>query len=199
MIGPLPVPDHSTPELAGPNMPVHVEQEGQSVFNVKVYDKVTNSILDVVYRDDTSLHPGKYLFGIMINRVMALLTTLVKTMQGVAVLQSDKLAFFTKMQQANTAQMNSVHTFVINNRDAYVSVKGDGQNSTESLARQALNQTNSAYIQQIQANNNMIANSAKQQQTNINQTQEAVTACSNQLTSILQQLRSINSAVSQAK
>jgi hypothetical protein len=187
------LPNHSTPEAAGPNQPIHEESIGQSLFTVQVLDKETNEIKDVTYTDPSTLHPGKYLMGIMLNRIMDLLITMVKTMQNVAVQQAQKMTFFTKMQNANTAQMNSVHTFTLNNSDpVYISGRGDDEN----VNRQALNQTNTTYIEQIRANNNLIANTAKQIQTNINQTQDAVNQQSNMLTSLIQQLRSINSSIS---
>src|SRR5205085_742835 len=113
----IPLPDHTTEAGAGDNQPIHVESIGQSLFEVKVLNKDTGQIDTVVYEDPTSVHPGKYLMGVMMNRLMNLLIMMVKTMQTVAVQQSQKLTFFSKMQNANTAQMNTVHTFVLNNND----------------------------------------------------------------------------------
>lgn len=189
----IPLPDHTTAAGAGPNQPIHTETIGQSEFLVKVLNPQTGQLEDKIYEDPTSLHPGKYLMGIIMSRVINLLIIMVKTMQKVAVEQSQKLSFFSQMQNANTAQMNSVHTFVLNNSDpTYISARGDEQNTN----RQALNQSNSTYIEQIRANNNLIANTAKQIQTNVNQTQDAVNQQSNMLTSLIQQIRSINSSVS---
>lgn len=185
------LPDH-TVDGGGPGQPIHEESIGQSQFTVTNLNSATNTLEDVTYTDGTSLHPGKYLMGIMLNRIMDLLITMVKTMQSVAVQQSQKLSFFSKMQNANTAQMNSVHTFVLNGPEPdFISARGDDQN----VNRQALNQANSTYIEQIRANNNLTANTAKQIQTNVNQTQDAVNQQSNMLTSLIQQLRSINSTI----
>lgn len=192
----LPLPDH-TVDGGGPNQPIHEESIGQSQFEVQALVKNPNTnqleLETVVYKDPSTVHPGKYLLGIMMSRILNLLIAMTKTMSSLAVQQSQKLSFFSKMQNANTAQMNSVHTFVMNNSDpAYISAKGDDQNTF----RQALNQVNSTYIEQIRANNNLVANTAKQIQTNINQTQDAVNQQSNMLTSLIQQVRSINSSIS---
>lgn len=165
---------------------------GSATLTVPFLDPTTNTIQTQTYTDNSSINDGKYLLGVELGRVMKLLTTLIGTMQGVAVAQAGKINFFTQMQNANTDLMNSVHTFVSGNQDAYVSVTGDDDIDTD---RQALNQSNTSYIQQIQANNNLISNAAKQQQTNLNQTQQSVTQMSNQLTSILTQLQTIASTI----
>lgn len=179
----------------GPNQPLHSEEIGQSQFTVQVLDKTDPDnpvIVDKTYEDPTSLHPGKYLLGLQLNRVMNLLIEMVATLQKVAVQQSQKLSFFSQMQNANTAQMNSVHTWVLNDSaPTFISGSGDDQNTN----RQSLNQSNTGYIQAIKANNDLIANTAKQIQTNVNQTQDAVSQQSNMLTSLIQQLRSINSSI----
>lgn len=188
------LPDHSTGPLAGDNQPIHVESVGQSEFTVQVLNKQTHALDSVVYTDPSTVHPGKYLMGVMMSRIINLLITMVKTMQSIAVQQSQKLSFFSKMQNVNTAQMNSVHTFALNNPgDAtYIAEKSDDANTF----RQSLNQSNSTFIERIRANNNLVANTAKQIQTNVNQTQDAVNQQSNMMTSLIQQIRSINSSVS---
>lgn len=188
----FPLPDHEV-DGGGPNQPLHKETIGQSIFPVKVLNKETGLLEDVVHEDPTTLHPGKYLMGIMIIRVMNLLITMSKTLERVAVFQAEKLSFFSKMQNANTALMNTVHTFVLNNSDPiYISGKETEQNT----ARQNLNQKMTGDIEEIKATNNLYTNTAKQVQTNVNQTQDKVSQQSNMLTSLIQQMRSINSAIS---
>lgn len=158
------------------------------------YEDDTRSTLTIdgkSYTDTTSLHTGKYVVGVMIQRVMSLLAIMIETMQSVAVTQSDKLNFFTKMQQATTEQMNTIHTFQANNSDAFVS-----EDSTEmNTKRQDMNTDSTNAVQSLQAYVNTLSNKAKTIQTQINQTQEAVSQQSNMLTSLIQQARSIASAI----
>lgn len=169
---------------------------GQKTFTVPVLDKATNTIIDKTYTDPTSLNQGKYLLGVLTARVIDVLIAMITTMQIVAVQQSNKLTFFSKLQNANTGQMNSVHTFTLDNQDPkYIS----GEGTTQNTDRQALNQTNSTYVQEIQANNNLISNTAKQIQTNVNQTQQSVEQESNMMTSLIQELQTISTAVNNAK
>lgn len=186
-------PDH-TVDGGGPNQPIHTEEIGQAEFTVTVLDKATNELKEITYTDPTSLHPGKYLLGLQLNRVMNLLIEMVATLQKVAVQQSQKLSFFSQMQNANTAHMNTIHTWVLND-SAPTFISGSG-NDDANTNRQALNQANTSYISAIKANNDLISNTAKQIQTNVNQTQDAVSQQSNMLTSLIQQLRSINSSIS---
>jgi hypothetical protein len=122
---------------------------------------------------------------------MSLLVGVIKSMQQVAVAQANRLNILVQWQQAYTNQMNTVHAFVSNNGDAYVSSTVD----TNTNKRQSLNTTNSTYTEQMKSNNGLIADTAKGLQTNINATQDAVNQQSNMATSIIQQLNSIVSAI----
>ncbi|MBA3237900.1 MAG: hypothetical protein H0T62_06060 [Parachlamydiaceae bacterium] len=171
-------------QAANPGQPLHVEEYGQSL-----YPKV--GAPGAFIEDRTSLHPGKYLLTLTLNRILTLLTKTIESLQSVAVQQANRLTFLTEWQKAYTARMNGVHTFSQLNGDAYV----DGTDKDRSTDRQSLNQTNSTYIEADRSNNNIIADTAKALQTNINQTQDAVNQQSNMLTSLLQQLNSINQAI----
>jgi hypothetical protein len=141
--------------------------------------------------DETSLSPGKYLLGLMMNRILKLLTSVIASMQSVAVQQANRLTFLTQWQKAYTDQMNGVHTFTVSNSDAYVSIKDDDH----STIRKDLNQINSTYMEQMRSNNNIIADTAKGLQTDVNKTQDAVNQQSNMATSLIQQMNSILSSI----
>lgn len=177
--------DHTSPARAGPGQPLHEDVYGQSF-----YPDVSKP-LGPYLQDPTSLHPGKYLLTLTLNRVLALLTKTISSMQSVAVQQANRLTFLTEWQKAYTSRMNSVHTFVQLNGDAFVS----GTDQSQSTDRQQLNQTNSTYIEGDRSNNSIIADTAKALQTNINQTQDAVNQQSNMCTSLIQQLNSITSTI----
>lgn len=194
-----PLPDHSTPQGAGDRMPIHVEENGQSLFAVTVLarDAQGNPIIDpqtgqyvtkdIIYTDPTSLHPGKYLLGIELNRILSLIASVVNVMQDVTAQCANKLQFFTKMQKVNTEQMNSVHVFVANNGDAWVSDPVTDSNTN--TPRTELN--SQQWAAQIQANNSFIANIAKSQQTSLNQFSQNIQDQTNTFTAMLQQFRSI--------
>jgi hypothetical protein len=177
--------DETTPALAGPGQPLHLDYYGQG-FYPNIADP-TGPYL----QDPTSLHPGKYLLANSLNVIVQLLIKSLNVMQSVAVSQAGRLNFLTQWQQAYTSRMNNVHTFAQNNGDAYVA----GSDSTSGTNRQSLNQTNSAYIQADTSNNNIIADAAKSLQTNINQTQDSVNQQSNMLTSLLQQYQAIIASI----
>lgn len=167
-----------------PLNPYQLGQTGQATYP---YAKAPGGIAT----DDTSLQSGKYLLTLNLNSVMSLLVDMIKSMQSVAVAQANRLTVLVQWQQAYTNQMNSVHTFTASNGDAYVSSNDDSFTNK----RQALNTTNSTYTEQMRANNNLVADTAKGLQTNINATQDAVNQQSNMATSIIQQMNSILSAI----
>lgn len=143
--------------------------------------------------DGTSLNSGKYLLTLTLNSVLDLLVGMIKSMQSVAVAQSNRLTFLTNWQNAYSTQMSGVHSFSTNNGDAYISTTS----TTFTNTRQDLNTTNSTYTQQMRSNNNLVADAAKSLQTNISATQDAVNQQSNMATSILQQMNSIVTAIYQ--
>lgn len=167
-----------------PNNPLQLGQIGQKYFP-------DPDSPGGIATDETSLSPGKYLLGLMLNRILKLLTATIQNLQSVAVQQANRLTFLTQWQKAYTDQMNGVHTFTVSNGDAYVSIKDD----EHSTLRQSLNQINSTHIEQMRSNNNIIADTAKGLQTNINQTQDAVNQQSNMATSLIQQMNSILSSI----
>jgi hypothetical protein len=191
----FPLPDHrgnppnqapTAYQAANPGQPLHTEEYGQSLYpNV-------GGAPGTYIEDPTSLHPGKYLLTLTLTRILKLLTKTISSMQSVAVQQASRLTFLTEWQKAYTARMNGVHTFSQLNGDSFGIDAIDKDRSTD---RQSLNQTNSTYIEADRSNNNIVADTAKALQTNINQTQDAVNQQSNMCTSLIQQLNSINQAI----
>ncbi len=187
---PNPLPDHtvgspyeSSPEGAG--QPLHVEEIGQTYFA----PDPTNP--NLVYTDFSSLHPGKYLEGLTMNRVYILLSMMIQSIQNVAVAQSDRLTILTDWEKAYNSKMNSVHSFVQGNNDAFIS----DTSSNSATIRQDLNNVNSTYTEQMRSNSNIVSDDAKAQQTVINQTQDAVNNQSNLATSLVQQFATILSSI----
>lgn len=184
---PLTLPDHSTGALAGPGEPIHVEEAGQSV-----YDNTPQAPGGVV-TDLSSLHPGKYLTTLILNRIFALLAKMVESTQQVAVQQANRLSFLSSWQTVYTDRMSTVHTFTANNGDPdFISAPGD---DAKSQARQDLNNVNNTYIEQMRSNRAILSDDAKALQANLNQTTDAVNQQSNMATSIIQQFSTIMQAI----
>ena len=150
-----------------------------------------SSVPGDVATDTSNLSAGKYLLGLVINKVMSLLIKMVETLQQVASQQASRLTFLTAWQGAYVSQMNSVHTFAGNNGDAYVGAINDENTTT----RQDLNAVNSSYTEQARSNSTLISDAAKGLQTNINQTQDAVNQQVNLCSSIQQRLQSLLTAI----
>jgi hypothetical protein len=179
------LPDHSTEGGAGPGQPIHVEQIGQSY----VEDRYAPGGIAV---DSSSLHPGKYLAGLILNRVYRLLSKMVESLQNTAVAQAERLEVMTDWQNAYNTKKSSIHSFVSNNTDpGYIS----GTDTSLNTKREDLNNVNSNYTEQMRANSNIISDDAKALQTVINQTQDAVNKASNMATSLVQQFSTILSAI----
>jgi hypothetical protein len=177
------LPDHSTPAGAGPGQPTHIEELGQSYYP----DPGAPGGVAV---DSSSLHPGKYLLGLVLNRVYKLLSKMVESLQEAAVAQSDRLEILVDWQQAYNEKKSSIHSFVTNNGDPdYIS----GTDHELATKREDLN--NPAYAEQMRASSNIISDDAKAMQTVINQTQDAVNRASNMATSLVQQFSTILSSI----
>lgn len=178
------LPDHTTPEGAGPGQPIHVEQIGQSLFP----DANAPGGIAV---DSSSLHPGKYLLGLTLDRIYRLLSSMIESLQDTAVAQANRLQIFTDWQNAYNSKMASIHSFVASNKDAFVSATDEEGKSEFSNARSDLNNVNSSYTEQMKGNSNIIGNDAKQLQTILGQTQDNVNKAANMATSLIQQMQTI--------
>jgi hypothetical protein len=140
--------------------------------------------------DSTSLADGHYVDVIILNRIMALLTGMIQTLQEVGIAQAQRLSFLTQWQQAYTDEMNQIHAFVKGNGDGI-----DGGGSDDAQTRNDLNQVNSTYTEQIRANNSTLSDTAKALQSNLNSTNDAQQQQASLATQILQQMSTILSSI----
>lgn len=168
---------------------------------------------NVTYVDSTNNSWGNFGQPLLLDRIFKLLVQMIDVIQKTAAAQANRLNFLTAWQKAYTDEMNQIHAFVANNGDAsnhihraigephvnfsYGGLDNAG-NKTATNMRQDLNTVNTTYTQQMQANNQVIANDAKQLQTNVNQSNDAVQAQSDMATSILQQLSTILTSIYQS-
>lgn len=140
--------------------------------------------------DSTSLAPGKYVDVIILNRLFALLTSMIEVLQQVGIAQAERLGFLTNWQSSYTDVMNQIHAFVKDNGDTI-----DGGSSSEGTIRNELNQVNATYTEQIRANGATLNDTAKALQSNINSTNDAQQQQATMATSILQQMSTILSSI----
>jgi len=171
------------------------------------------NIAGVQYVDSTNNSWGNFGQPLILDRIFKLLVQMVDVIQKTAAAQANRLNFLTAWQKAYTDEMNQIHAFVANNGDAsnthnnlsptdpHITWSFGGLDSAGSKQatnmRQDLNTANTTYTQQMQANNQVISNDAKQLQTNVNESNNAVQSQTDMATSILQQLSTILTSIYQ--
>lgn len=171
------------------------------------------TIGNVQYVDATNDSWGNFGQPLILDRIFKLLVLMIDVVQKTAAAQANRLNFLTSWQKAYTDEMNQIHAFVSNNGDASnnnppppgstIKIQWDDSGLDSASSKQAtnirqdLNTANTTYTQQMQANNQVIANDAKQLQTSVNQSNDAVQSQTDMATSILQQLATILTSIYQ--
>lgn len=140
--------------------------------------------------DETTLSTAQYTSTIVLNRVFKIILKMVNALQNVAAVQAQRLSFMADWQKSYTDLMAQVHTFV----------KGDGnlysQDTTDaSEARDNLNQLNTTYTTTLQNRQSIVSDDAKALQSNVNQSNEAVSQHLTLANTILDQLKSLLGAI----
>jgi hypothetical protein len=126
---------------------------------------------------------------LVLNRIFSLLVMMIEALQKVAAAQSDRLVIYSKWQNAYTDLQNQVK-YASSGDSRFNS---DLSNNTQ--PRTDFNSQNAAYTETIKANSSIISDTAKNLQTNINQSTDAINQQASTATSILQELASILSAL----
>lgn len=122
----------------------------------------------------------------ILNVIFDLVVKMIGTLQIVTAAQSDRLKFLTSWQQAYTNLEASIRSFVKSGPEW---IQGDDD------SRNQLNQANQTYTQEIQSRITVVNDDSKQLQTNINQSNDAVSQQTSLGTAIIQQLSSLLSAI----
>lgn len=128
---------------------------------------------------------------LILDRIFRLLVQMIESLQGVAAAQADRLSFLTQWQKAYTDKMNQVPTFVQNNGMPAI----DGSDDKSRGARDDLNRLNSTFTENLRANRSVISDDAKALQSNVNQSNDAVTQQSDLTTSLIQEFSTILGAI----
>ncbi len=124
-----------------------------------------------------------------LDQVLVLLIGMIQVLQGVAVVQAQRLQLLTNWQQAYTALLNKVPVFT-----SQSTIFG-GTSTAQNNSRDDENRVNSTYSQQLQSESSQLSDTAKALQANLSQTNDAVTQQSNMATAILQELSTILSTI----
>jgi hypothetical protein len=140
---------------------------------------------------------------LVLNRIFSLVTQVLTTMQNVAAAQANQLLVLTQWQNAYTQSLASMPTFLATGSPT--TRLSDSTNSTGSnpdsadvkaSERQELNSTVlSNFRTYIQNQQSVVSNNAKTLQSNLNQTNDAVSQQANVATAIIQELSTILSAI----
>lgn len=137
----------------------------------------------------SSISTSKFEVPLLINRIFQLLTDIIGVLQSVAISQAERLQLLTRWQKAYTDLLDQVPVFTQNSADF------GGTDTDDSVLRDDINRLNAAFSEQIRSSRSQHGDDAKALQSNLNQTNDAVTQQANLATALLQQLSTILSTL----
>lgn len=160
------------------------------------YDKWTQDVMQYYLTNlngSTPLNPTGADDGsqktFVLNRIFSLLVLMIESLQKVAAAQSDRLLVYSKWQSAYTDLQNNIKFVTENDSRFHKSLSGNASRRTD------FNSANTSYTEIIKARKQTIADDAKNLQTQVNQSSDAVDQEASMATSILQELSSILSSL----
>lgn len=126
---------------------------------------------------------------IILNQIYALIAAMIQSTQEVAAVQASRLTLLTQWQQAYSNSLAEIPTFT------RIDVNAGGSGASQSdwdTARGSLNSvTNATFRNLLQTDQGIVGDAAKGLQSNINQSNDAVSQQASMATSIIQELQSI--------
>lgn len=134
----------------------------------------------------------------VLNRIFALLVDMIESLQRVTASQSNRLQIFTQWQTAYTALQGQIRYIIKNEK---IDADGDGQvDDNISIGendntRNDYNAYTATLVETIKARKTAVGDDAKNLQTQVNQSNDAVNQQVSMATSILQELSTILSAI----
>lgn len=131
----------------------------------------------------------------IINRILALLIRIIKSLQDIAIAQSNHITFRTKYQEAYTGLQKQVPVFLIKDTIG-TPYKLRTTGTDESSARNDINSVvNSNLIDNLRALRGLQEDAAKKEQADINQTTDAVNQQTDMASNFIQQLTTLLSTI----
>lgn len=131
----------------------------------------------------------------ILNKIFLLLTDIIGDLQSVAASQADRLQFLTSWQEAYTDKLNQIPTFVGGPGAGDTGSPIESSSTSDSNAREDLNQLNTAFTNQLQGDRSIVEDDAKSLQASVNQSNDEVNQQSDLATSIIQQFSTILGAI----
>lgn len=128
---------------------------------------------------------------LILDRIFALVASMVGTMQTVTAAQASRLVLLSQWQKSYTDALSQMHTFLV----------GDGTPLGVGLpssadTRTALNDQINAPLREIAQNNrSIVSDDARALQSNVNQSNDSVTQQTDTATTIIQELSTMLSAI----
>lgn len=131
----------------------------------------------------------------ILNRIFALLVDMIESLQRVTAAQSNRLTIYTQWQTAYTALQNQVRYIIKNEKITVGGVQKDIAIGKDDNTRNDYNAYTSTLVESIKARKTAVGDDAKNLQTQVNQSNDAVNQQVSMATSILQELSTILSAI----
>jgi hypothetical protein len=131
---------------------------------------------------------------LILNRIIALLISMISTLQSVGVAQANNLTYLTKFQNAYTALLQQVPTFLADGK-APIGTSGGGSTQAQSARDQLNSSFNGILSDNLRSLRDVQSNNAKTVQSNINTTNDAVNQQTDMATTFLQQLSQLLGAI----
>lgn len=143
----------------------------------------------------TSLAGADFHKTLILDRIFTLISSLVGTLQNIAAVQANRLVILSNWQQAYTNNLSQLHTF-LQTDGTFIANKSTGNNDARAYVRgQANDKVNASLRELLQSNRSIVGDTAKALQSNVNQTNDAVSQQAQAATAILQELTSLLGAI----
>lgn len=134
---------------------------------------------------------------LVINRLFKLIAEMIDVIQQVAASQAQYLTFLTQWQKAYTDLISEVKTFTRSDGTVF-GIVGDRENASIQTFDEDRNEVNSTNLTRRERLSNLrgvVSDTAKREQSRINQSQDAATQQGQFATSLIQQLSTILGAI----
>jgi hypothetical protein len=140
--------------------------------------------------DPTFLATSNFTSTVILNKIFDLLLNMISILQNAAAAQANRLQFMSEWQSAYTDAQNQIHTFIQENASPETTAFASNS-SSDATTRDDLNRLNTGFTNTLQNRQSIVSDDAKALQSNINQSNDAVTQQSDLGTAILQELSTL--------
>lgn len=144
----------------------------------------------------TTLDSADFDKTLILNDIYSLVSSMMTTLQRVTAAQANRLFTLTQWQNAYTDAISQLHVFLQSDGSPLSATGIFGDNDAKAAVRSQLNDyLNSNFRQNMQSYQSAVGDDAKALQSNLNQSNDAVSQQSNMATAIIQTLSTILSAI----